>query len=336
MSDQNIRCIYIQGPHPGKKLVTRERKGEEIIDKRHSGWQLLQSRFFVVMGERWKALVQDKLFQMGILYTWIIASVGLFHFFLNIHSPYFQFGPTPTLRFISEPINTWTKWCALAGYRIGSRMLEMATIDVVEPWTITHIQNEDQGRLPYERWKCALIVHSCILYRAFELCLQLYFLTLQFDILLIETIGRMIVLQSWTLRRWMANKTTPSYRSPVFNGDDGASDSGYMLPPWRRPPIPNNGHSNFENDRAMRTSTGTKGVHDASKTKHVQFARVHSKSLWGASTDDELQLEAHDDSFLPYRSQSYPMLTISSSPIHEDEASASSMPNPAVALLAVP
>ena len=150
--------------------------------------------------------VTDRLFVVGVLLALQFAyQTGYFYMGVYV-SEYFTWGPNDRLFFIKTPIDTWQKWMYLMFSRVIGTLSEAALADVVQPWIVTTLQDEQKVYLPYRKWKCRLIVQLYYTYHWINEVFSLFLMLTQFDIALVEIVCKSFVLQFWTLPHWLRKK----------------------------------------------------------------------------------------------------------------------------------
>jgi hypothetical protein len=173
----------------------------------------------------------DKLRLMLLLLLWLAGTMATYGWLGVFGSEYFRVGPSPTLEFLGTPIDSWHKWAVLVLFRAASPVFEVATMDMVGPWMLTRLQDEDKLDLPYPKWKCSLIVQLYFLYGNVNGVFALFLTLTQADIAAVEIISHVVVVQAWTLPQWMRGKAfAPRRRGAAafhtLQGGEGDDDSG--------------------------------------------------------------------------------------------------------------
>jgi hypothetical protein len=162
----------------------------------------------------------NKLVLAGVLLVWLSINLGAYAALGVFQSGYFSFGPSERLLFMQTPIDTWTKWSILIAFRVAGTLIEVAVGDMLGPWIITRLQDEDKKTLPYRRWQCKLIVQIFFGYHDINSMFSVFLALTQVDVALVVIVSQSLILQCWTLPRWLAAKR--------FVGDDD-DDSSLLL-----------------------------------------------------------------------------------------------------------
>ena len=170
----------------------------------------------------------DKLLLMCLLLLWLAGTMVAYAWLGVFGSDYFRVGPSPTLLFLSTPIDTWRKWAVLVLFRATSTIFEVGTMDMVGPWMLTRLQDEDKPQLPYAKWKCALIVQLYFLYANVNSVFAIFLTLTQADIAAAEIIAHVLIVQAWTLPQWMRGKAyaPPDFRTLLGTGGSDNGDGG--------------------------------------------------------------------------------------------------------------
>ena len=93
----------------------------------------------------------------------------------------------------------------MASRALGT-LSEAALADIIHPWIVTTLQDEQKLYLPYKKWKCRLIVQFYYMYHWLNEIFSLFLMLTQFDIALVEIVCKALVLQIWTLPNWLRKK----------------------------------------------------------------------------------------------------------------------------------
>lgn len=77
----------------------------------------------------------------------VLIGVWMFVVFISmigvgfVNSEFFHFGPSPNVRFFSNTIDTWGKWCAVVVYTVINQLIQTYGLETITPWMINNIQN---------------------------------------------------------------------------------------------------------------------------------------------------------------------------------------------------
>jgi hypothetical protein len=151
-------------------------------------------------------VLDDKLKLCYILIVWMMIQMIAFGSLGVFDSPYFSVGPNDRLFLVQAPINTWGKWLILILFRVFGTIFEVATGDMLGPWIMTKLQDEDKLILPYQEWKCKLIIQIFYGYHDINSMFGVFLALTQADIAIVVIICQSVILQNWTIPRWFKNK----------------------------------------------------------------------------------------------------------------------------------
>jgi hypothetical protein len=123
--------------------------------------------------------------------------------------------------YLGAPINTWSRWSALAVLRSLITLTQVAISTIIAPWITTSIQAEESKYLPEPRWKCISIVLLFYLGGNINGLFSLFLIFTQADINVIEIVCEIITVAFWTMPKWINRKTYVSVEDrKSINGDD--------------------------------------------------------------------------------------------------------------------
>ena len=148
----------------------------------------------------------NKIRLVMLLWMWVFVSIICFYMIGIFESTFFRFGPTDTFFFMGAPIDKWWKWICLILFRIIGTTVEVAATDIVYPWIVTQLQDEERRILPYPLWKCKMIVQLYFLYWNLQAIFAVFLALSQFDMAISVVVTQVVVVQSWTLPNWFKNK----------------------------------------------------------------------------------------------------------------------------------
>lgn len=78
----------------------------------------------------------------------VLAGVGTLGIF---SSPFFHFGPSAKLQLFDYPIDSWTRWSAVATYIVVNQALQTYGLETITPWMLNQVQNRSVRELPESR-----------------------------------------------------------------------------------------------------------------------------------------------------------------------------------------
>jgi hypothetical protein len=167
-----------------------------------------------------KKFYEDKLFLVGVQWFLLISSIVCYTYVGVFKSDFFSFGPNDHMFYLGAPINTWSRWSALAVFRSLITLVQVGISTIIGPWITTSIQ-ADSKYLPEPRWKCISIVLMFVLGGAINGLFSLFLIFTQADINVIEIMCEIITVAFWTMPKWINMKTyVPVEERKSINDDD--------------------------------------------------------------------------------------------------------------------
>ena len=133
----------------------------------------------------------DKRFTALVLMVWLILIVVIFFSLGVLHSSFFRFGPSPSLHFMTIPIDTAEEWMMLAAYCFVDTLFKTFGHDSIVPW-LTHTLSDPKCKtLPYRRPVCLAVMEVYFAYVHVSGMFKFFLSLTQFDFVLINMLADM-------------------------------------------------------------------------------------------------------------------------------------------------
>ena len=164
----------------------------------------------------------DKRLTALVLVIWLAVVLTVFFCLGVLNSNFFRFGPSPSLHFLSIPINTFEKWFLLAIYCCIDTLIKSYGHDLVIPWLTHTIADPKTRTLPYRRGVCLLVMETYFMYVHISSMFKFFLSLAQVDFVLISGLSDM-TMKIFSYSAFMRDK--------VFEGDvrDKALESQALI-----------------------------------------------------------------------------------------------------------
>lgn len=148
----------------------------------------------------------DKRLTAGVLVMWLTVVLIVFSCLGVLNSEFFRFGPSPSLRFMSFPIDSVGKWLLLAGYCCVDTLVKSFSHDSLVPW-LTHTIADPKARtLPYRRSVCLCVMEIYFGYVHISSMFKFFLSLAQVDFVLINGLADMS-MKIFSYSSFMRDKT---------------------------------------------------------------------------------------------------------------------------------
>lgn len=153
----------------------------------------------------------DKRLTAAVLLVWISIVLVVFGCLGVFQSSFFRFGPSPSLHFMTIPVDTMGEWAFLALYCCVDTLIKTFGHDSMVPWLTHTISDPKAPTLPYRRAVCLAVMEIYYCYVHIS-CMFKFFLSLaQFDFVLISACSD-LAMKIFSYGAFMADKRTAEER----------------------------------------------------------------------------------------------------------------------------
>ena len=137
------------------------------------------------------SLFTDKRLTAVILLIWLSIVLVVFSCLGVLQSHFFRFGPSPSLHFMTIPIDTMEEWLLLALYCCVDTLVKSFGHDSIVPWLTHTISDPKCKTLPYRRTVCLLIMEVDFCYVHISSMFKFFLSLAQVDFVLINALSDM-------------------------------------------------------------------------------------------------------------------------------------------------
>ena len=137
------------------------------------------------------SLFTDKRLTAVILLIWLSIVLVVFSCLGVLQSHFFRFGPSPSLHFMTIPIDTMEEWLLLALYCCVDTLVKSFGHDSIVPWLTHTISDPKCKTLPYRRTVCLLIMEVYFCYVHISSMFKFFLSLAQVDFVLINALSDM-------------------------------------------------------------------------------------------------------------------------------------------------
>lgn len=117
--------------------------------------------------------------------VWSIAIVILLLSFRFTESVFFRFGPSTTLRFFDNPVDTWSKYSGLCFYVVVQQVVQTYGLETITPFMINQVQNRSVKTLSESSRATLTIISIWYTYLWLGRIISIQLLLSQFDLLVL-------------------------------------------------------------------------------------------------------------------------------------------------------
>lgn len=149
----------------------------------------------------------DKRLTALALLIWLSIVLVVFSCLGVLHSQFFRIGPSPSLHFMSIPIDTVEEWLLLAVYCCIDTLVKTFGHDSIVPWLTHTISDPKCKTLPYRRSVCLLVMEVYFCYVHFSSMFKFFLSLAQVDFVLINAISDM-TMKIFSYSSFMRDKKT--------------------------------------------------------------------------------------------------------------------------------
>lgn len=141
---------------------------------------------------RWLSRVfEDKRATCAVLMGWLVLVLCVFLSLGVLQSPFFRFGPSPSLHFMNVNIDTWAEWALLSAYCSLDTLVHSFGHDALVPWLTTVVIDPKSNTLPYSKPMCLFIVEAYYCYVHVSYVFKFFLSLTQFDFVLFSCLSDM-------------------------------------------------------------------------------------------------------------------------------------------------
>ena len=137
------------------------------------------------------SLFADKRLTAMMLFIWLSIVLTVFSCLGVLHSNFFRFGPSPSLHFMTIPIDTTEEWLLLALYCCVDTLFKTFGHDSIVPWLTHTIADPKCKTLPYRRSVCLLVMEVYFCYVHVSFMFKFFLSLAQVDFVLIHAFSDM-------------------------------------------------------------------------------------------------------------------------------------------------
>jgi hypothetical protein len=148
----------------------------------------------------------DKRLTAVVLLVWLLIVLVVFSCLGVLHSQFFRFGPSPSLHFMTIPIDTMEEWLLLALYCCVDTLVKTFGHDAVVPWLTHTISDPKVKSLPYSRSVCLLVMEVYYGYVHVSFMFKFFLSLAQVDFVLINALSDM-AMKIFSYSSFMRDKT---------------------------------------------------------------------------------------------------------------------------------
>lgn len=148
----------------------------------------------------------DKRLTAVVLLVWLLIVLVVFSCLGVLHSQFFRFGPSPSLHFMTIPIDTMEEWLLLALYCCVDTLVKTFGHDAVVPWLTHTISDPKVKSLPYRRSVCLLVMEVYYGYVHVSFMFKFFLSLAQVDFVLINALSDM-AMKIFSYSSFMRDKT---------------------------------------------------------------------------------------------------------------------------------
>jgi hypothetical protein len=151
-------------------------------------------------------IFSDKRLTAVMLSVWVLIVLVVFSCLGVLHSQFFRFGPSPSLHFMSIPIDTVEEWLLLALYCCIDTLVKTFGHDAVVPWLTHTISDPKVKNLPYRRSVCLMVIEVYYGYVHVSSMFKFFLSLAQVDFVLINALSD-LAMKIFSYSSFMRGKT---------------------------------------------------------------------------------------------------------------------------------
>ena len=155
------------------------------------------------------SLFTDKRLTAAVLLVWLSIVLVVFSCLGVLQSQFFRFGPSPSLHFMTIPIDTMEEWLLLALYCCLDTLVKSFGHDSIVPWLTHTIADPKCKTLPYKRTVCLLVMEIYFCYVHVSSMFKFFLSLAQVDFVLINALSDM-AMKILSYSSFMSDKTLVS------------------------------------------------------------------------------------------------------------------------------
>lgn len=170
-------------------------------------------------------LFDDKRATSMVLVMWLTLVFSVFLSLGVLNSPFFSFGPSPSLRFMNVTIDTWGEWGLLSAYCCLDTLVKSFGHDAVVPWLTTTVVDPKNRTLPYSKSVCLVIVETYYCYIHLSYIFKFFLSFTQFDFVLFTALSDM-AMKVYSYSAYMRDKACSQVAAAEFSRLQEQQDGG--------------------------------------------------------------------------------------------------------------
>lgn len=152
------------------------------------------------------SLFFDKRLTAFVLVLWLSVVLSVFACLGVFSSRFFRFGPSPSLHFMSIPIDTVEEWLFLALYCCVDTLFKTFGHDSIVPWLTHTISDPKCKTLPYRRSVCLIVMEVYFGYVHVSSMFKFFLSLAQVDFVLINALSD-LSMKIFSYSSYMRDKT---------------------------------------------------------------------------------------------------------------------------------
>lgn len=160
------------------------------------------------MPKRSIPIYKDNLFLVGIQFFVLAVFMSIFFFEDVFSNQYFSFGPNENVELFGIRINTWKLWGAMVIIRVISVFTKTAVGSIVSPWihTVFQARTVPLNKIGCSLSRAILVINLYEIAGSINSIFEIWIIFTQVDLALIESAACLLVLNVWTIPRWLEEK----------------------------------------------------------------------------------------------------------------------------------
>lgn len=137
----------------------------------------------------------------------VVCFILIFAFYAgsSVQQSFFTCGPNEHLQLLGVRIDTWTRYAAVVAYTVGSTCFRTLHVEVLSPWIMQSVQNND-AKCKYTMDHAMFVIMVSVVFTWLDWFMYLNILLSQLDFLLVEIAGNV----------WVTLLTTKQYMRPAY------------------------------------------------------------------------------------------------------------------------
>ena len=151
----------------------------------------------------------DKRWTAAIILVWSAVVLVVFFSMGVLHSSFFRFGPSESLKFMGIQIDTYQEWALLMIYCATDTLIKSFSHDAIVPWLMNTLADPKCKDLPYSKATCMAVTEIYFCYVHFSHVIRVFLSLTQLDFVMIAALADM-GMKIWSYSNYMALKSQPN------------------------------------------------------------------------------------------------------------------------------